>query len=451
MLSRRHREGAAAAMTRTGYGERAEERTTIVRADHAMPSEAVPGNVSWLAVPSHRDWLQAHAASLLAFGRRTPVAGGGAAWLDDTGAPLPDRPIYTWLTARTVHVYALGHLLGIPGSRPIAETALAGLTGLLHDDDHGGWYPSVSPDGKPAPGKSCYDHVFVVLAGSSAVCAGLPGGADLLSDALGVFERRFWDERAGMCVDTWDTAFAELDPYRGMNANMHAVEALLAASDVTGEVVWRQRAERIAGFLVKTAERHRWRIPEHFDDQWRPELELNVDQPNDQFKPYGATVGHGLEWSRLLLHLEAAEGHSSGHQRWAAASQALFDRAVADGWARDGAPGFVYTTRWDGSPVVRDRMHWVAAEAIGAAAALSHRTGDDRYAELYATWWDYVAQYHLDPVHGSWLHQLNPQNEPDGTVWEGKADLYHAFQATLIPRLPLAPTLATALAARLLE
>jgi hypothetical protein len=31
------------------------------------------------------------------------------------------------------------------------------------------------------------------------------------------------------------------------------------------------------------------------------------------------------------------------------------------------------------------------------------------------------------------------------TVWPGKPDLYHAVQATLIPRLPLAPSMATAL------
>jgi hypothetical protein len=30
-------------------------------------------------------------------------------------------------------------------------------------------------------------------------------------------------------------------------------------------------------------------------------------------------------------------------------------------------------------------------------------------------------------------------------VWTGKPDTYHALQATLIPRLPLTPTLAAAL------
>jgi hypothetical protein len=36
-------------------------------------------------------------------------------------------------------------------------------------------------------------------------------------------------------------------------------------------------------------------------------------------------------------------------------------------------------------------------------------------------------------------------------VWDGKADAYHALQATLIPRLPAAPSLASALARGLLD
>ena len=54
---------------------------------------------------------------------------------------------------------------------------------------------------------------------------------------------------------------------------------------------------------MEFAEPHAWRIPEHFNPRWEPQLEHNRDRPDDQFQPYGATVGHGLEWSRLLLHL----------------------------------------------------------------------------------------------------------------------------------------------------
>jgi mannose/cellobiose epimerase-like protein (N-acyl-D-glucosamine 2-epimerase family) len=111
----------------------------------------------------------------------------------------------------------------------------------------------------------------------------------------------------------------------------------------------------------------------------------------------------------------------------------------------DGADGFVYTTDWDGTPVVRDRLHWVLAEAIAAAAALRARTGDDRYAELAASWWGYAERYLFDRTYGSWHHQLDADNHAIDTVWPGKPDLYHAVQATVIPRLPLAPSMATAI------
>ena len=90
-------------------------------------------------------------------------------------------------------------------------------------------------------------------------------------------------------------------------------------------------------------------------------------------------------------------------------------------------------------------MHWVLAEAIAAAAALHLRTGESRYPDLIGTWWDYAERHLLDRSRGSWHHQLDPSNAVIDTVWPGKPDLYHAVQMTLIPRLPLAPTLATAL------
>jgi sulfoquinovose isomerase len=90
-------------------------------------------------------------------------------------------------------------------------------------------------------------------------------------------------------------------------------------------------------------------------------------------------------------------------------------------------------------------MHWVVAEGISAAAALQMRTSDDRYADLAAAWWAYAERYLFDMEQGSWHHQLDADNQVIDTVWPGKPDLYHAVQATLIPRLPLAPSMATAL------
>ncbi len=381
---------------------------------------------------------------LLDFGRRFPHPLGGSAWLDENGDPDLSRPSFTWITSRMTHVYSLGHLLGRPGSLELAAKGLAGLTGRLRDDANGGWFSGIDADGETPDEKACYAHAFVVLAASSATVAGIAGARELLSEALDVWQRRFFQPEHRMFVDAWNRAFDRLDDYRGVNGNMHAVEALLAASDVTGDAALLDRAlgiaERVA---LEFAEPHDWRIPEHFDPDWRPLLEHNRDRPDDPFQPYGATVGHGLEWARLLLHLEASVSEAPD---WLLPSaQGLFERAVADGWAADGADGFVYTTDWDGAPVVRDRMHWVVAEAVAVAGALQTRTGDNRYGDLAEQWWAYADRYVIDHQRGSWHHQLDADNQVIGTVWPGKPDLYHAVQCTLIPRLPLAPSLATAL------
>jgi sulfoquinovose isomerase len=306
-------------------------------------------------------------------------------------------------------------------------------------------------DGPTVTGKTAYEHAFVVLAAASATAAGRPGGRALLDDALEVLLDPFWDDQHGMVVEEWDEGFTRLDGYRGVNANMHSVEALLSAADVLDDASLRARAERIVTRVVHDlARRNSWRIPEHFDADWTPRPEYNVDEPAHPFRPYGATIGHWLEWARLALHLRAGLGASAPGWLLEDARE-LFDAATREGWAVDGADGFVYTVDWSGQPVVRERMHWVAAEATATAAALFAATGERSYVEWYETWWNYVADHLLDREHGSWRHELTPTNQPSSITWAGKPDTYHAFQATLLPRLPLAPTLASALARGLLR
>jgi sulfoquinovose isomerase len=411
----------------------------------------VTGSAGWLASPAHARWLEAEGDRLLEFGRSAAHPDGGFAWLSDDGTPQLDRPVELWVTCRMTHVYSLGHLLGRPGSATLADHGVAALHGRFRDAAHGGWYAQVAADGPTVTGKTAYEHAFVVLAAASATAAGRPGGRALLDDALEVLLDPFWDDQHGMVVEEWDEGFTRLDGYRGVNANMHSVEALLSAADVLDDASLRARAERIVTRVVHDlARRNSWRIPEHFDADWTPRPEYNVDEPAHPFRPYGATIGHWLEWARLALHLRAGLGASAPGWLLEDARE-LFDAATREGWAVDGADGFVYTVDWSGQPVVRERMHWVAAEATATAAALFAATGERSYVEWYETWWNYVADHLLDREHGSWRHELTPTNQPSSITWAGKPDTYHAFQATLLPRLPLAPTLASALARGLLR
>ena len=277
----------------------------------------------------NRDFLQSNVKSLLEFGRRFPSPGGSSYYLGDDGTPWTDRNRETWITSRMTHVYSIGKMLRFKGCAELAEKGLKGIVGELKDIRNGGWFAGVTADGKPLENKQCYAHAFVILAASSALLAGIPGAKELLDEAAALYDKRFWNEKEGLSVDTWNTEFTVLDTYRGLNANMHTVEAFLAVADAirvaekgnnTDEAdkaaeslddseKYRVRAGRIISRVVKWAEENNYRLPEHFTSEWKAELELNKDKPDDPFKPYGATPGHGIEWARLITQWTKSTGN----------------------------------------------------------------------------------------------------------------------------------------------
>ena len=380
----------------------------------------------------NRKFLAELCEELLGFGHKFPSPGGSSYYLGDDGTPWKERNRETWITSRMAHVYSIGTMLGHEGSEELVDAALKGLRGELHDVKNGGWYAGLTANGEIVENKQCYAHAFVILAATSGMLAGRPGAEELLKDALELYDLRFWNEEEGLSCDTWNTEFTVLDDYRGINANMHTVEAFLAVADVAGKEEYRVRAGRIIDRVSGWARDNNWRIPEHFTKDWVADLECNKEKPDDQFKPYGATPGHGIEWARLITQW-ALSTYKEGAAKYIVIAENLYNRAVEDAWNTDGAPGIAYTTDWNGKPVVHDRMHWTLAEAINTSATLYHVTKKEKYAVDFAEFMEYLEDKVHDHVNGSWFHQLDRNNRVIGTVWPGKSDIYHALQATLIP------------------
>jgi sulfoquinovose isomerase len=398
--------------------------------------------------PGTAPWRRAEADRLLAFGRGAELPDGGFGWLGDDGTVDPAQPCPLYINARMTHVFALAHLQGAAGTDALAASGIAAFGSRYADGANGGWFTATDRAGRVIDSaKANYAHAHVLLASASATAAGIPGAADVLAAATSAIERHFWSDAEGCAVESWNADFTASEPYRGANSNMHSVEAYLAAGDVTGDGVWHARAASIAARLIDgNARANSWRIPEHYDAQWRPLLDYNIDRPGDQFRPYGTTPGHSFEWARLLLDLEAAQ---AAPLPWLAeAATALFDTAVADAEDRDGHPGLIYTVDEHGQPVVTARLHWVACEAVLAADALHRRTGQERFASAAARWWGEIDRYFIDRAGGGWWQELAPDMTPAASTWSGKPDVYHSYQALLFPSLPLGPTAAIALAER---
>ncbi|WP_461190610.1 AGE family epimerase/isomerase [Trueperella pyogenes] len=419
-------------------------------------------------------WLDSEFSALVDFARRSRSRYGFST-LDARGEADEAAGLQLWINCRMTHVFCLATLRGDESAREFAAHGVTSLRENFYDVAHGGFFANLAyATGKPATDgdvrKAAYAHAFVLLAACSAMQADVAGARELYELAVDA-HAHFWEAEFGLVCESFDRGFTLSEAYRGANANMHTLEAMLAAWDATADPRWLDKAGSILTFILGEAERIGWRIPEHFDATWTQLPDFNKDRPADPFRPFGLTPGHGIEWARLALQYwaartayDAAQGPSAYEKTDASPSastgaidllpgqaRALFGQAIADGWCADGEPGLVYTTDFAGSPVVHERMHWTICEAMSAAAALAthaQRTGEaDVVAEMTA-WFDTFldfAKRHLIEAPGRWVHELDRTNAPAGVTWPGKPDVYHAAQCVLMPNLPLTPTFAGAL------
>ena len=113
------------------------------------------------------------------------------------------------------------------------------------------------------------------------------------------------------------------------------------------------------------------------------------------------TVNPYLGSDGIRPFMEVCKEEKEKLEKYLQVAEKLYTTAIKDGWDADGAPGIVYTTDWQGKPVVHDRMHWTLAEAINTSAVLYHVTGREKYAKDYAEFMKYLVKW-------SWITRMAP-------------------------------------------
>jgi sulfoquinovose isomerase len=397
----------------------------------------------WQSRPFHRQYLMRQANNLFDFFEAPSInPKGGFFELDDDGRPLSadnsTRQIHG--TSRMVHCFAIGSLIGRPGSDEIVDHGMRYLWDKHRDKHYGGYVWGLDNNGITDGSKQAYGHAFVLLAASSAKLVGHPLADQMIADVTQVINARFWDEKSGAVRDEYSQDWSKLLPYRGQNANMHMTEALMAAFEATGNRDYLVKAERIAELIIaKNAVPLGHRVAEHFDENWV--LDKNY-AGNEMFRPSGATPGHWLEWSRLLFQL-----WTLGNKRlsWmTSAARQLFHQSVELGWDKVHG-GFFYTLDWDNKPIMREKLWWPVSEAIGAASVLSTHERDHYFQSWYRKLWDYAENHVIDHERGGWRSELKEDLTLTSRLFVGKPDIYHALQACLIPLYPATGSLTAAI------
>ena len=321
--------------------------------------------------------------------------------------------------------------MGRTGVDDIVDHGMRFLWDRHRDKKNGGYFGGMDDSTTTNPIKLAYGHAFVMLAAASAKIVGHPDADRLMVDVTDVLLERFWEPKHGVTSEEYAADWQAISDYRGQNSNMHLTEALMAAYEATDDQIYLDMAESIAGLIInRHARQQGWRVAEHFDANWLVDRNYAGDPI---FRPPGTTPGHALEWARLLTQLWHL---GAKRKNWMPeAAKQLFLNAVNSGWdATTG--GFYYTLDWNDTHDRTDRFWWPCAEGIAAAAVMASYDNDPLYEIWYRRIWGFVGANIIDGKNGGWFPELNSDLQPVTGIFVGKPDLYHAFQACLIPLLP---------------
>ena len=398
-------------------------------------------------------FLRSHAHSVLSFWATSPLPRSGGLYhcLRDNGSVYDKKTRHLVSSTRLIveFAWAIIHELPpppapAPGWRAMLESCLQFLREFHFVPATGGykWVVLVDDDGSAADDTATseptrneatnedatnrsYGLCFVLLAFSTALSAGVDSARVLIDEVTATLTEHFWEAEHGLYADEANADFSIVDAYRGQNANMHAVEAHMAAYKATHDNLHLERARTIArsmcvrqASLCDTATGCGALIYEHYLPDWSaPNLTYNKDKPNDRFRPWGFQPGHLAEWAKLLVQLDALgqqEADGSSPATWRLTTARRFFSAAICGWDEARGGGFVYSVApTSGLPFCNAfKYKWVQTEVAASAALLARVSGlTDEERGFYEEWYDKVFAlcwtHFVDHKRGSWYRVLN--------------------------------------------
>ena len=360
-----------------------------------------------------RDFLNAHIADTMSFYHPDCIdnKGGFFHYFSDDGSVYNHSDRHLVSSCRFVFNYAQAYIETQRSDYLAAvEHGINYLRNSHLNTDTGGYAWQLNADGIVDATNHCYGLAFVVLAYSSAVKAGLTQYTEYIAQSYQLMERHFWCPDAGLYADEASADWRQLSDYRGQNANMHSCEALIAAYEATAESRYLDRALTLADNICnRQAALAQGKIWEHYDSNWQPDWQYNIDDPKNLFRPWGYQPGHFTEWAKLLLILDRYRPTPWLLPR----AKQLFDSALSLSWDSNNG-GIFYGFAPDLSICDDDKYFWVQAESFAAAALLYERseTSSDRqkYLQYYQSIWQYSWQHMVDHQHGAWYRILDAEN-----------------------------------------
>lgn len=297
-----------------------------------------------------------------------------------------------------------------PDYRQMADYAYETLTGNFWDDEYGGVYWSLNPDGSPLESrKHHYAQAFAIYGLSEYFRATQNGQAkNLACELFGLLEQHAFEPHHGGYTEGSNRAWSTLDDMRlsdkdlncrkSMNTLLHILEAYTNLLRIWDDPRLRsQHRALLEVFVEKVYNPTSGHLRLFFDDTWNS-LE-NLD-----------SYGHDIEASWLIW--EAAEMHPdpSLRERIRPAVLGLAESVYQEGRDLDGSLFYEGHT----AKIHDDAKHWwPQAEAMVGFANAYQLSGDPKFAAAVGNAWRFIENHLIDHVHGDWFKETDRAGNPN--------------------------------------
>ena len=334
------------------------------------------------------------------------------------GSPDKEAIRRTRVQFRQIYVYSAAYLLGFrPDGADLARAAFdKAREQCWAPDGRPGWVHLVNPDGSVNdPKRDAYDQAFALLAlawlyrtrHDPEIRAAIDETLAFVDGLIAARSGGWWES-----VGSDGSAKSPTD-LRRQNPHMHALEAMMALYEATGERSFLDRAREVyhlfaARFFDRTANV----VIEYFDADWRP-----ASPRHQRIEP-----GHMAEWVYLIREYERLTGDAVD-----SIADPLFAKTLEIGLDPSGR-FLMDELTIDGGLSKRTRRLWPQTEFLKAALCQYRASGDDALRDR--------AQRILSDIRCEYLSNIIPGGWRDCFDIDGGAVAEHIPASTLYHIFP---------------
>lgn len=315
------------------------------------------------------------------------------------------------------------------------------------DEEYGGWYWTVEPDGKMIDGgKVVYGQTFVIYALSEyALASGDKKALEYAEKTFDLLQKYAADTLNGGYYENlerdWSRAAygAGAGDIKSLNIHMHMLEAYTTLYECSGQEIHKRKLQEVIDLVLQKMTD--MNIGCGFD-QFGPELvrrpAISIPRTWTQDRESNSEIadsvdttfyGHNIELAWLLNRANDVLGNP--YHTYDYVEKTLVDHSLKYGFDYIYG-GVFYAGPYVGEATKLEKEWWENCEAlIGFWDAYEH-LGDEKYVDAFIKTWEFCSKYMINHEVGEWYQLLSREGDVlvgcIGNAWKG---IYHTGRAML--------------------